>query len=137
MPIRSFISSLRFKWRRGSVSRVEQVIDRSDIDPAKLARTVKAKFRQGEYTVTLRQGRYILVIPKPLSSKEINACRYKWEMIIDGRDIDPVKLANTVREKFGTGRFSITLSQDTYILKIPKLLSLGEIDGCRFTRAQN
>ncbi|CAH0024403.1 unnamed protein product [Clonostachys rhizophaga] len=85
MLIERFIPSLRFRRRRGSeasvssVSRLEQVIDGSDIDPAKLARTVKAKFRQGEYTVTLRQDQYILVIPKRLSSKEIDACRYTWE----------------------------------------------------------
>ncbi|CAG9942614.1 unnamed protein product [Clonostachys rosea f. rosea IK726] len=84
MLIERFIPSLRFRRRRGSeasvssVSRLEQVIDGRDIDPAKLARTVKEKFGTGQFSITLSQDMYILVIPKRLSSVEIDGCRFAW-----------------------------------------------------------
>jgi hypothetical protein len=78
MLIERFIPSLRFRRRRGSeasvssVSRLEQVIDGSDIDPAKLARTVKAKFRQGEYTVT------VSTVP---ASENMALMAYGWHLL--------------------------------------------------------
>uniref|UniRef100_A0A0B7JXT0 Uncharacterized protein n=1 Tax=Bionectria ochroleuca TaxID=29856 RepID=A0A0B7JXT0_BIOOC len=68
MLIERFIPSLRFRRRRGSeasvssVSRLEQVIDGRDIDPAKLARTVKEKFGTGQFSITV----------------EIDGCRFAW-----------------------------------------------------------
>ncbi|CAH0051048.1 unnamed protein product [Clonostachys solani] len=69
MLIRRLMSSLRLRRRRGSeasvssVSSVEQEIEAGNINPAKLASTVKERFAEGEFTITV----------------EIDACRYTGE----------------------------------------------------------
>ncbi|KAL4978778.1 hypothetical protein BDW66DRAFT_129537 [Aspergillus desertorum] len=52
-----------------------QVVELRYLDEKRLMNLLRQRFKQGEYSVRLSCGRYLISVPKPLSEEDIDSCR--------------------------------------------------------------